>query len=107
MVQAGEYEMSKTIFITGTSSGLGKACAKYFAEQGWNVAATMRQPEKETELTQYKNIQIFKLDVTRLKEVRDATESAIATFGRINDMVNNTGMSTYGTLELAKLEEIG
>ena len=98
--------MSKTIFITGTSSGLGKACAKYFAEQGWNVAATMRQPEKETELTQYKNIQIFKLDVTRLKEVRDATESAIATFGRIDVVVNNAGMGTYGALELAKEEDI-
>jgi NAD(P)-dependent dehydrogenase (short-subunit alcohol dehydrogenase family) len=106
MVQTGEYEMSKTIFITGTSSGLGKACAKYFAEQGWNVAATMRQPEKETELTQYKNIQIFKLDVTRLKEVRDATESAIATFGRIDVVVNNAGMGTYGALELAKEEDI-
>ena len=58
--------MSKTIFITGTSSGLGKASAKYFAEQGWNVAAAMRTPEKETELTEYSNIKIFKLDVTNL-----------------------------------------
>jgi len=43
--------MAKTIFITGTSSGLGKLTAKYFAQQGWNVVATMRNPEKETELT--------------------------------------------------------
>ena len=55
--------MSKTVFITGTSSGLGKLTAKHFAQQGWNVAATMRTPEKETELTQYPNIKIFKLDV--------------------------------------------
>ena len=88
--------MSKSIFITGTSSGLGKASAKYFAEQGWNVAATMRSPEKETELTQHKNISVFKLDVTRLDQVRDATEKAIAAFGTIDVVVNNAGIGTYG-----------
>ena len=39
----------KTIFITGSSSGLGRAAAKLFASKGWNVIATMRTPEKETE----------------------------------------------------------
>ncbi|WP_258168853.1 SDR family NAD(P)-dependent oxidoreductase [Paenibacillus sp. AR247] len=45
--------MSKTILITGTSSGLGKLTAIHFAKMGWNVAATMRTPEKETELMAY------------------------------------------------------
>ena len=39
--------MSKTILITGSSSGIGKATAKYFSEKGWNVVATMRTPEKK------------------------------------------------------------
>jgi NAD(P)-dependent dehydrogenase (short-subunit alcohol dehydrogenase family) len=43
--------MTKTIFITGTSSGLGELTALHFAKRGWNVAATMRTPEKESELT--------------------------------------------------------
>lgn len=98
--------MSKTIFITGTSSGLGKLTAKYFAEQGWNVAATMRSPEKETELRQYNNIKIFKLDVTQLEQVEAAAEDAIAAFGRIDVVVNNAGMGTYGALELAKENDI-
>jgi NAD(P)-dependent dehydrogenase (short-subunit alcohol dehydrogenase family) len=98
--------MSKAIFITGTSSGLGKLTAKYFAEQGWNVAATMRTPEKETELTQYDNIKIFKLDVTNVEQVRTATAQAIAAFGKIDVVVNNAGMGTYGALELAKEADI-
>jgi len=98
--------MAKTVFITGTSSGLGKASAKYFAEQGWNVAATMRAPEKETELTQLANIRIFKLDVTRLDQVRDATEKAIAAFGVIDVVINNAGMGTFGALELAQEGDI-
>ncbi len=96
----------KTIFITGTSSGLGKASARYFAEQGWNVAATMRTPEKETELTQYKNIQLFKLDVTNLEQVKEATAGAIAAFGKIDVVLNNAGMGAYGPLELAKEADI-
>jgi NAD(P)-dependent dehydrogenase (short-subunit alcohol dehydrogenase family) len=98
--------MSNTIFITGTSSGLGKLTAKHFAKQGWNVVATMRTPEKETELTQYPNIKIFKLDVTNLEQVKTATEQAIAAFGKIDVVVNNAGMGTYGALELAKEEDI-
>jgi NAD(P)-dependent dehydrogenase (short-subunit alcohol dehydrogenase family) len=48
--------MTKTIFITGTSSGLGKLTALHFAKHGWNVAASKRTPEKETELTSHDNI---------------------------------------------------
>jgi NAD(P)-dependent dehydrogenase (short-subunit alcohol dehydrogenase family) len=96
----------KTIFITGTSSGLGKLTAKYFAENGWNVAATMRTPEKETELAAYENIRIFKLDVTNPAQVKMATEQAIGTFGKIDVVVNNAGMGTYGALELAQEEDI-
>jgi NAD(P)-dependent dehydrogenase (short-subunit alcohol dehydrogenase family) len=40
----------KTIFITGASSGLGKATTKLFSAKGWNVIATMRTPAKEKEL---------------------------------------------------------
>ena len=96
----------KTIFITGTSSGLGKLTAKYFAENGWNVAATMRTPEKETELTEYENIRIFKLDVTDPVQVKAATEQAIEAFGKIDVVLNNAGMGTYGALELANEADI-
>ncbi|GAA4831269.1 SDR family NAD(P)-dependent oxidoreductase [Paenibacillus vulneris] len=98
--------MSKTVFITGTSSGLGKLTAIRFAQMGWNVAATMRTPENETELTAYDNIKIFKLDVTKVEQVQAAADQAIAAFGKIDVVVNNAGMGTYGPLELAEEEAI-
>lgn len=98
--------MKKTVFITGTSSGLGKLTAIRFAQLGWNVAATMRTPESETELTAYENIKIFKLDVTKVDQVQTAVEQATAAFGKIDVVVNNAGMGTYGPLELAKEEAI-
>ena len=48
--------MQKTVFITGSSSGIGKASVKYFAQKGWNVAATMRDPSKEKELNTLENV---------------------------------------------------
>jgi len=98
--------MAKTIFITGTSTGLGKTTAIHFAKQGWNVAATMRTPEKETELTQYENIKIFKLDVTSVEQVAEATAQAIAAFGKIDVVLNNAGQGTYGAIELITEEAI-
>jgi len=97
---------AKTIFITGTSTGLGKLTAIHFAKLGWNVAATMRTPEKETELTAYDNIKLFKLDVTNLAEVNAAIDDTIAAFGKIDVVVNNAGMGVYGALELAQEETI-
>lgn len=97
---------TKTIFITGTSTGLGKLTAIHFAKLGWNVAATMRTPENETELTAYENVKLFKLDVTNLTEVNAAIDDAIALFGKIDVVVNNAGMGVYGALELASEETI-
>lgn len=98
--------MTKTIFITGTSTGLGKLTAIHFAKLGWNVAATMRTPEKETEITAYENIKLFRLDVTNRAEVNAAVDDAIAAFGKIDVVVNNAGMGVYGALELAQEEAI-
>jgi NAD(P)-dependent dehydrogenase (short-subunit alcohol dehydrogenase family) len=98
--------MRKTIFITGTSSGLGRETALYFAEQGWNVAATMRSPEKERDLTKKENIRIFRLDVTKPDQVKAAVAGAIAAFGRVDVVMNNAGMGAFGALESSTEEVI-
>ncbi|HTJ92880.1 MAG TPA: SDR family NAD(P)-dependent oxidoreductase, partial [Pararobbsia sp.] len=94
--------MTKSIFITGTSSGLGRYTALHFARQGWNVAATMRKPEQETELSKHERIRLFKLDVTDAAQARAATEAAIDAFGQIDVVVNNAGAGSYGPLEFAR-----
>ena len=91
----------KTIFITGASSGLGRLTAIHFAQQGWQVAATMRKPEQETELGAHANVKVLKLDVTNLDQVRAAVSQSIAAFNRIDVVVNNAGVGVYGPLEFA------
>lgn len=63
--------MQKTIFITGASSGIDRATAKLFYSKKWNVIATMRIPEKETELSRLKIMTILPLDVTDPEQIRE------------------------------------
>ena len=56
--------MGSTIFITGSSSGLGRAAARLFAARGWTVIATMRTPAKEQELAAVANVVLLPLDIT-------------------------------------------
>jgi NAD(P)-dependent dehydrogenase (short-subunit alcohol dehydrogenase family) len=83
-----EEQRMKSIVITGASSGIGKATAKYFAKQGWRVAATMRKPENETELNQIANISLCQLDVTDEASVTNATQQILADFGTVDVVLN-------------------
>ena len=98
--------MSKTILITGASSGIGKATAIHFQQQGWNVIATMRSPEKDTELSKLENVQLEKLDVLDISSIEQAIKNGIAKFGKINALVNNAGYGAYGPLESFPRENI-
>lgn len=98
--------MSKTIFITGASSGIGQAAALYFAEQGWNVAATMRSPEKQEVLKNSKNILVLKLDVEQPETFNDVIETAISKFGSIDVLLNNAGYGQHGLFEATTSEQI-
>ena len=95
-----------TIVITGSSSGIGKATAKYFAEQGWNVAATMRTPEKETELTEIDNISLYQLNVTDIASINKATEAILNDYETVDVLLNNAGYAVAGSFEAATREQI-
>lgn len=98
--------MSKTILITGASSGIGKETAKYFQSKGWNVVATMRNPEKEEELTKLVNVLVTKLDVLDLGSIEKAVKKSIEKFGKVDVLVNNAGYGTFGPLEAFPRENI-
>ena len=98
--------MSKTILITGSSSGIGKETAKYFHQKGWNVVATMRSPEKEKELTDLNNVLVTKLEVQDKATIESGIKAGIDKFGDIDVLMNNAGYGTYGTLESMTTENI-
>lgn len=98
--------MNKTILITGASSGIGAATAKLFVQEGWNVIATMRKPEHETELRTSDNVLVTKLDVLDLYSIENAVNEGIQKFGKIDVLVNNAGYGAYGTLESFPRENI-
>lgn len=97
---------ASTVLITGASSGIGKAAARYFAAKGWNVAATMRTPAKETELTQLPNVRLYALDVTDSASIEAAFQGAVRDFGQLDVLVNNAGYGVDGVFEAMTDETI-
>jgi NAD(P)-dependent dehydrogenase (short-subunit alcohol dehydrogenase family) len=98
--------MKKVILITGASSGIGKETAQYFANEGWNVIATMRNPEKETELNKLKNVLVTKLDVQDGDTIITAIDTGIAHFGHIDVLVNNAGYGQMGIFEATTQQQM-
>lgn len=98
--------MSKTVLITGASSGIGEATAKYFLNQGWNVSATMRSPSNAGEWTKVEKVICPQLDVTMPETIEKAVRQTVEQFGRIDVLVNNAGYALVGPLEGVKPEQL-
>jgi NAD(P)-dependent dehydrogenase (short-subunit alcohol dehydrogenase family) len=96
----------KTILITGASSGIGEATAKYFWQQGWNVVATMRDPEKASHWIDEANVFCLRLDVTDPETITAAIAETSAKFGRIDVLVNNAGYALMGPMEGVTREQL-
>jgi NAD(P)-dependent dehydrogenase (short-subunit alcohol dehydrogenase family) len=100
--------MVQTIFITGTSSGIGLASARLFYEKGWNVVATMRSPDKDTELKALDPVRmlVLRLDLQELSSIAPAIDAAISKFERIDLLLNNAGYGQIGLFETISREEV-
>lgn len=98
--------MNKTVLITGSSSGIGKATALLFAEKGWNVIASMRTPKNETDLSSQQNIWTAQLDVLDPESIEKTVREGIERFGKIDVLINNAGYGAYGPLEVFDRESI-
>ncbi len=94
--------MSKIIFITGASSGIGKAIGEFLQQKGFIVYGTSRNPEK------IKNsiFPLVALDVRDGESIKSAVAEVISKSGRIDVLVNNAGVGITGPLEEIPLAEI-
>jgi NAD(P)-dependent dehydrogenase (short-subunit alcohol dehydrogenase family) len=90
--------MTQAIFITGASTGLGRATALLFAAKGWKVIATMRNPAKETELAAVDGVTLLPLDVTKPDQIAAAAKAALAQ-GPVDVLFNNAGYGLAGAFE--------
>ena len=98
----GEHmgKIQKTVFITGTSSGIGTETALYFYEKGWNVVATMRRPEERQSPLHEKGLpDLVHLDVTDESSIQAAVDYALQKYATIDVLVNNAGYAAYGPFE--------
>ncbi len=96
--------MTKTILITGTSSGFGKRTTELLADKGYKVYAAMRNTksnnaEVATELDQLANVTVLDLDVTDKESVIKAVENVISKEGTIDVLINNAAYTVFGITE--------
>jgi NAD(P)-dependent dehydrogenase (short-subunit alcohol dehydrogenase family) len=90
--------MTSTIFITGTSSGYGKATAELFLARGWNVIATMRRPDPAL-FAPSERLVLLPLDITDPASIEGAIADGVAAFGAIDVFVNNAGIGLASAVE--------
>lgn len=102
------HRMKETVFITGCSSGFGRATAELFLEKGWNVVATLRTPP-ETRMGgpwESERVRVLRLDVTDRASIAAAVRDGIAAFGGLDAVVNNAGIGLLSAFEATPPETI-
>lgn len=95
---------TKVVLITGVSSGIGKAAAELFAQNGWQVIGTARQLTDS--LPQHANIALKTLDVTQEESIHQLFTWVEQTYGHLDVVVNNAGFGLFGAFETCSEEDI-
>lgn len=93
--------MSKVVFITGASSGIGKSTAKLLSSKGFVVYGTSRNPKGQNEA-----YQMIPLDVTKQDSIQSAVDTIVEKEGSIDVLINNAGMGITGPVEDTPTEEM-
>jgi NAD(P)-dependent dehydrogenase (short-subunit alcohol dehydrogenase family) len=96
----------RVLLVTGTSTGIGHATAVRAAAAGWQVVATMREPSRDAALRDA-GVDVLRLDVTDADSVATCFEQVRATYGRLDALVNNAGISNFDpTMEMSTLDNL-
>jgi NAD(P)-dependent dehydrogenase (short-subunit alcohol dehydrogenase family) len=93
--------VSKVVLITGCSTGIGRALAGRAAAAGFTTVATMRDPGRAKPIEADGGpLDVRALDVTDDDAVRACVAEVVATYGRLDAVVNNAGAGHVGTVEI-------
>jgi NADP-dependent 3-hydroxy acid dehydrogenase YdfG len=92
----------KNVLITGASSGIGKETALHFAQNGWNVIATMISLDHGKELHGLPNINCYVLDVTSTESIESAKAKIVEDYKTIDVIINNAGIGYRSFVELSE-----
>jgi len=100
--------MKKVWFITGCSTGFGRALAEHILAAGYRAAITSRNVSDVADIVEsYPDSAIaLKLDVTAKEDIKSAVDATIKQFGRIDVLVNNAGIGYFGAIEESEEEEV-
>src|SRR5687768_4255252 len=93
------------MLITGCSTGIGRATAKYLAERGETVYATARRIESIQDLEEH-GCKLLQLDVTEEESMARAVAAVEEQEGAVGALVNNAGYSLSGAIESVSMEEV-
>jgi NAD(P)-dependent dehydrogenase (short-subunit alcohol dehydrogenase family) len=99
---------SRVWFITGTSTGFGRALAEEILKRGERLVATARQPQSLADLERSApdRVRIAQVDVTKPEEIQKALELGLSAFGQIDVLVNNAGYGLLGAFEESSDEQV-
>ncbi len=98
-------DISRAVLITGCSSGIGRATARYLATHGWTVYATARRLDGLDDLAQA-GCHLLPLDVTDEASMRQAVATVEAAEGAVGVLINNAGYSQSGAIESVPIERV-
>ncbi|MET0243639.1 MAG: oxidoreductase [Flavitalea sp.] len=96
--------MAKTVLVTGASSGIGKATAKYLSQNNYIVYGAARRTNKLEELSAF-GVKPITLDVTDDKSIVECVSKINHEVGGIDILINSAGLGSYGALEDVPFEE--
>ncbi len=95
----------KTAIVTGSSYGIGRGIAIFFAQEGANVVVNYSKSEEKAQQVVSEIIEegltaiAVKADVSRSDEVKKLIDTCVRSYGRLDILVNNAGILPFGSIE--------